>query len=128
MPEDYVHRIGRTARAGAAGRAISFCSDEEKPYLRDIEKLTRVAIPALPAPAALRIAASGPPVRLPERPSPPSTRAAPAQPRSRRQRNGPRRPKPASGGNRQRNEAADSGLPAFLRFPRGKSTVHSARS
>ena len=129
VPEDYVHRIGRTARAGAAGRAISFCSDEEKPYLRDIEKLTRVAIPALPAPAALRIAASGPPVRLPERPSPPSTRPAPAQPRSRRQRNGPRRPNPASAGNRQRNETADAGsLPAFLRFPRGKSTVHSARS
>jgi ATP-dependent RNA helicase RhlE len=41
VPEDYVHRIGRTARAGAAGTAISFCSDEERPYLRDIEKLTR---------------------------------------------------------------------------------------
>jgi ATP-dependent RNA helicase RhlE len=41
VPEDYVHRIGRTARAGAAGTAISFCSDEERSYLRDIEKLTR---------------------------------------------------------------------------------------
>ena len=41
VPEDYVHRIGRTARAGAAGAAISFCSDEERPYLHDIEKLTR---------------------------------------------------------------------------------------
>jgi ATP-dependent RNA helicase RhlE len=41
VPEDYVHRIGRTARAGAAGTAISFCSDEERPYLRDIEKLTQ---------------------------------------------------------------------------------------
>ena len=41
VPEDYVHRIGRTARAGATGIAIAFCSDEERPYLRDIEKLTR---------------------------------------------------------------------------------------
>lgn len=41
VPEDYVHRIGRTARAGAAGTAISFCSDDERPYLRDIERVTR---------------------------------------------------------------------------------------
>jgi ATP-dependent RNA helicase RhlE len=44
VPEDYVHRIGRTARAGAAGIANSFCSDDERPYLRDIEKLTRGAL------------------------------------------------------------------------------------
>src|SRR5436190_23656104 len=84
VPEDYVHRIGRTARAGAAGRAISFCSDEERPYLRDIEKLTRVQIPPLAAPAAMRIPVSVPAVRQPERPSPSSPRAAPAQSRSRR--------------------------------------------
>ncbi len=47
VPEDYVHRIGRTARAGAAGVAISLCSDEERLYLRDIEKLTRLAVPQL---------------------------------------------------------------------------------
>jgi ATP-dependent RNA helicase RhlE len=45
VPETYVHRIGRTGRAGASGIAISFCSGEEKPYLRDIEKLIRKAIP-----------------------------------------------------------------------------------
>ena len=39
MPETYVHRIGRTGRAGAKGTAISFCDMEEKAYLRDIEKL-----------------------------------------------------------------------------------------
>jgi ATP-dependent RNA helicase RhlE len=43
-PESYVHRIGRTARAGAAGVAISFCDGTETGYLRDIEKLTRRAI------------------------------------------------------------------------------------
>ena len=45
IPETYVHRIGRTGRAGASGIAISFCSGEEKPYLRDIEKLIRKSIP-----------------------------------------------------------------------------------
>ena len=46
IPESYVHRIGRTARAGAAGIATSFCDHEERAYLRDIEKLIRMAIPA----------------------------------------------------------------------------------
>ena len=45
VPESYVHRIGRTARAGATGLAISFCNDEEKAYLKDIEKLTRLKVP-----------------------------------------------------------------------------------
>jgi ATP-dependent RNA helicase RhlE len=44
-PETYVHRIGRTARAGAEGDAISFCSAEERDDLRAIEKLIRIAIP-----------------------------------------------------------------------------------
>jgi len=44
-PESYVHRIGRTARAGAAGVAIAFCEPEERAYLRDIEKLVRAEIP-----------------------------------------------------------------------------------
>jgi ATP-dependent RNA helicase RhlE len=51
VAEDYVHRIGRTARAGAAGIAIAFCSDEERPYLRDIEKLTRCSLRVIPAPS-----------------------------------------------------------------------------
>jgi ATP-dependent RNA helicase RhlE len=46
IPESYVHRIGRTARAGADGTAISLCSRDELPYLRDIERLIRIAIPA----------------------------------------------------------------------------------
>lgn len=39
-PETYVHRIGRTGRAGADGIALAFCADDERPYLRDIERLT----------------------------------------------------------------------------------------
>ena len=46
VPESYVHRIGRTARAGAAGIAISLCDAEEGELLRDIERLTRQSIPA----------------------------------------------------------------------------------
>lgn len=44
ISETYVHRIGRTGRAGASGIAISFCDEEEKAYLRDIEKLIRQKI------------------------------------------------------------------------------------
>jgi len=46
VPETYVHRIGRTARAGAEGIAISLCDGEESAFLRDIEKLIRMTIPA----------------------------------------------------------------------------------
>jgi len=44
IPETYVHRIGRTARAGAEGKSYSFCDSEEREYLRDIEKLIRQKI------------------------------------------------------------------------------------
>ncbi len=45
IPETYVHRIGRTGRAGLSGIAISFCDNEEIPYLKDIEKLIKKTIP-----------------------------------------------------------------------------------
>jgi ATP-dependent RNA helicase RhlE len=45
VPETYVHRIGRTGRAGASGIAFSFCDHEEKEFLRDIQKLITVSIP-----------------------------------------------------------------------------------
>jgi ATP-dependent RNA helicase RhlE len=58
VPEQYVHRIGRTARAGATGIAIAFCSDEERGNLRDIERLTRqkLSIDALPSGFAAQVA------------------------------------------------------------------------
>src|SRR6185437_3945480 len=46
VPEAYVHRIGRTARAGAEGIAITLCDQAELRMLRDIERLTRLTIPA----------------------------------------------------------------------------------
>ncbi|MCB1512332.1 MAG: hypothetical protein KDJ36_15635, partial [Hyphomicrobiaceae bacterium] len=50
VPEAYVHRIGRTARAGATGRAISLCCADERSLLKTIERLTRQAIPVEVAP------------------------------------------------------------------------------
>ena len=50
VPEQYVHRIGRTARAGADGLAVAFCAEDERPYLKDIEKLTRQKIDVVPLP------------------------------------------------------------------------------
>jgi ATP-dependent RNA helicase RhlE len=47
-PETYVHRIGRTGRAGASGLAVSFCDSEERPLLKDIERLIRKPIPIGP--------------------------------------------------------------------------------
>ncbi len=44
IPETYVHRIGRTGRAGASGIALSFCDMEEREFLRDIHKLTKQEI------------------------------------------------------------------------------------
>jgi ATP-dependent RNA helicase RhlE len=52
VPEDYVHRIGRTARAAASGKASSFCGPEETGQLRDIERLMRQPVPRAEVPRA----------------------------------------------------------------------------
>jgi ATP-dependent RNA helicase RhlE len=57
VPEQYVHRIGRTARAGADGLAIDFCSPDERGILRDIERTTRQKIAVAPLPADFMAAA-----------------------------------------------------------------------
>ena len=53
VPENYVHRIGRTARAGAEGVAITFCSPEERDELAAVERLIRLRIPVRPVPAGI---------------------------------------------------------------------------
>ena len=66
IPESYVHRIGRTARAGAEGIAISFCDREERADLRDIERLIRIRIPVAEnplGPEASTFIESAPPAR-----------------------------------------------------------------
>jgi len=58
VSEQYVHRIGRTARAGAAGVAIAYCAPDERAYLKGIEKLTRQQIEIVPLPANFTVEAS----------------------------------------------------------------------
>jgi len=57
VPEQYVHRIGRTARAGADGIAIAFCAPDERGNLRDIERTTRQKIAVVPLPAGFMASA-----------------------------------------------------------------------
>jgi ATP-dependent RNA helicase RhlE len=65
-PETYVHRIGRTGRAGASGIAISFCDGEERAFLRDIERIIRKPVPVVAEhpflPGAARTAPPAPPM------------------------------------------------------------------
>ncbi|TMM50268.1 DEAD/DEAH box helicase [Qipengyuania marisflavi] len=59
VPEQYVHRIGRTARAGADGIAIAFCAEDERAYLKDIRKLTGEEFERLPLPDNFRAVVEG---------------------------------------------------------------------
>ena len=54
VPEQYVHRIGRTARATRSGIAISFCAPDERAYLKDIEKLLKQTVPVMETDLSLR--------------------------------------------------------------------------
>ena len=78
LPESYVHRIGRTARAGREGVAIAFCDHEERAYLRDIERLIRMKIPAEDRRGTITVAAEA---AAPARSSQPHGR--PAKPHDR---------------------------------------------
>ena len=87
VSEQYVHRIGRTARAGAAGIAIAYCAEDERAYLKGIERLTKQRIEVVPLPEnfvaeANRIKSSRTGPALVERPE-----------RSNEDRNRVRRPK-----------------------------------
>ena len=118
VPEDYVHRIGRTGRAGATGEAISLVSREEQSLLRDIERLIRRPIPRLtvanyePAAAAAHDLEHRPPrppqagrTRKPsqERRNAPRTEAKRQQPMS-----GPRNKPPAQPGTTNSRHAGRS--------------------
>ena len=68
IPETYVHRIGRTGRAGASGKAISFCDTEERAYLKDIQKLIGLTVPVVsehPFPATGKVKVKAPDNRPP---------------------------------------------------------------
>jgi ATP-dependent RNA helicase RhlE len=116
VPEDYVHRVGRTARAGAAGTAIAFCSDEERPYLRDIEKLTRCSLRAIPL--ATPAPRNGPIERPAQAKLPWEDSLASRQASAGRRFVPARRPqRPASADVRRGDPPATGPLPAFLRRP-----------
>ncbi len=68
VPEDYVHRIGRTGRAGSAGVAVSLVSPDESVLLRDVERVLRCAVPTLPTPAFKIFETASPPVQAGARP------------------------------------------------------------
>lgn len=70
VPEQYVHRIGRTGRAGREGIAMSFCAPDEKSYLRGIEKLTGVKLTPVPLPEGFAEAAAKLPKPAPSRKGP----------------------------------------------------------
>ncbi|WP_067489323.1 DEAD/DEAH box helicase [Erythrobacter sp. CCH5-A1] len=67
VPEQYVHRIGRTARAGRDGIAIAFCAEDERAYLKDIRKTTGAELERLPLPDNFRAVVDG---EGPEKPAP----------------------------------------------------------
>jgi ATP-dependent RNA helicase RhlE len=93
IPESYVHRIGRTARAGRSGVALSFCDAEERAYLHAIEALIKTRIQVV-ADHPWHAGASTPPSPAP-RATPPTTTSRPLRTRSRRRTKAAR---PAGGG------------------------------
>ena len=88
VPEDYVHRIGRTGRAGNDGEALSFCAPDERAFLKDIQRLIRREIPTLTVEGFVPSAAA-------DRPEPPRPPRPPQGGRGR----GPGRQESRGGGN-----------------------------
>ncbi len=100
VPESYVHRIGRTARAGAEGTAIALCTPEERGLLRDIERTIRVAVPVIVHPLGLAHVPTGQPGR------PPQQGKRPPQGGQKK-----REWSPTGGENRNRNHGGGAGAP-----------------
>ena len=95
VPESYVHRIGRTGRAGASGRAVAFCDAEERTFLRDIERFVKKSIPVGVLPAGVVAEASA--MAAAEPPPPPRGgrhQQRPPQRQQQQQAPRPRSPQP----------------------------------
>ncbi len=134
IPESYVHRIGRTARAGAAGIAISFCNGEERAYLKDIEKVTRAAVPIAPAPDGLQLTAE---TSAPSKAGKPQRSGRKSRPEQHKQHakpgNKPKRTRSGGRGGKSRRPAnpgldPSSGLPAFLVRPRERRSEREGQT
>jgi ATP-dependent RNA helicase RhlE len=111
VAEQYVHRIGRTARAGADGIAESFVAADEKPYLRDIERLTKVQLVPRPLPEDFaREAARLPlPARKPDERPEGDARSRHHRSDRRPERGGERRPEHRDGASRTGGSARHDG-------------------
>jgi ATP-dependent RNA helicase RhlE len=110
VPEDYVHRIGRTGRAGAPGVAVSLVSSDENGLLKDIEKTIRKPVPHAAVP---HFKAAPPPVReeAGERPAQQQPRSQEHRPRHANQNNGSQRPAGEGGQRRKRRPGGNGGQP-----------------
>lgn len=80
VPEQYVHRIGRTGRAGREGIAMSFCAPDEKAYLKAIERMTHIKLEPVPLPANFAEAAAKMPKPAPVRKGPDPRRGGSGRP------------------------------------------------
>src|SRR6202050_2337518 len=117
VPEDYVHRIGRTGRAGSPGDAVSLVSPDENGLLRDIERVLRRSIPTLPTPVFKIVESAQQPAPRGERAPgdrPPSERAGhrPPQGNARQGHHG--------GRDSRRAPAGGSGTRSFGQQQRGR--------
>jgi ATP-dependent RNA helicase RhlE len=104
VPEQYVHRIGRTARAGAAGVAVAFCAEDERAYLKGIEKLTRQQVEIVPLPQGFTAEAARIKAARPAEP-PRAARSEEREDRNRVRRPRSRRPSFGSAGAPKTNRA-----------------------
>jgi ATP-dependent RNA helicase RhlE len=123
IPESYVHRIGRTARAGREGVAISFCDREEVAFLRAIEKLIRLQIPTTGETAPVRQGEAAAAAEQRPQGNRPPRRDNGRNPNRRSSRRPERREKPQeAGAGRREYHPLDSdrniGSVAFMRTPR----------
>lgn len=125
VPETYVHRIGRTARAGASGIALSFCDDEERAFLSDIERLIQQNVPRVEShpyppsfalPPVTDLSARGPKPKS----SPANSSGGRGGARSNHAR--PRRPNTGFRGNGQRGGSAREGGAQAKHPPRPRSS------
>jgi ATP-dependent RNA helicase RhlE len=128
VPESYVHRIGRTARAGAEGVAISFCNSEERAYLKDIERTARLTVPVTPLPPGMK--SEPEPVRAPQQPR--GGRPGASKPGFGKPGAGGNRPhgerKPEGAKNRRRGFGGGEGRPAQHASGNGRAAAGRGRS
>ncbi|RTQ51513.1 DEAD/DEAH box helicase [Hymenobacter gummosus] len=107
-PETYVHRIGRTGRAGAEGRAVSFCDAEERAYLQDIQRLINQQLPVIDTHSYAQNDVAPVPLKGPNITKPKGPAGRP--------------PRPARG------PAAGGGAPKAPKAPRGEQQPRTAQS